>query len=89
MANTDSVNPGDIRGESVEEIPANEAAFVEKELNDLLANKSGEIEQEGDGSFSYRFPEWERQLNDVEKYREELDTEHYRPGKTVFDTGKN
>lgn len=89
MANTDSVKPGEIRPDSIDETPDNEAVFVEKELNKLLAAKSGEVEQEEDGTYRYRFPEWERQLRDVENYRRKIDTEHFRPGKTVFDTGKN
>jgi hypothetical protein len=81
------VDPDDIQPGNIEESPKRWRQFLRKTLDRLAALRVGEVEQKGKDKYIYRFPEIERELKDVEEYRQQVDLSEYQVGETIFDTG--
>ena len=86
LADPTLVDPRDIRPTGPEDTPRRPEAAVEQILKELAAERGGEPVQGPDGSWMWRFPELERERNDVEKERIATDTRRYEVGDTVFDS---
>ncbi len=88
LGSADSVVPEEIRPASLEETPRQPHEFATRVLDELVAVTSGEIEDSGGGRFTYRFPEIDRELRDIEAYRKGIDLTRFEPGKTVYDSNE-
>ncbi len=86
LADPTLVDPRDIRPTAPEETTRNAQADVERLLKELAATRGGEPVQAADGAWVWRFPELERERQDVERTRIATSTAQYDVGGTVFDS---
>jgi hypothetical protein len=82
------VDPVGVRGMDEAEKPKNEAAFVDREIKRFAAEKHADVEAKQDGSYYYTMIELEREIRDVEAYRQSINLSDYAVGKKIFDSGE-
>ncbi|HEY9593315.1 MAG TPA: hypothetical protein VHE79_02500 [Spirochaetia bacterium] len=83
------VDARDLRPTGTTLDPKNYAAVVNRAVEKLAAEMGAEpVVQEQAGIFAYRFKEIEREISDLNAYRNSIDLVKYDLGKTVFDSGK-
>ncbi len=88
LADPTLVDPRDIRPTAPEETTRSAQADVERLLRELAATRGGEPVQAADGAWVWRFPELERERQDLERTRIATNTAQYDVGGTVFDSDK-
>lgn len=87
-SNPMSVNPGAIQPSGVNETPKKSGKFKEKVIKQFVGEKYGDVETTSSGGYIYVLKEYQRQIEDVNNYRNNVDLSKYAVGETVFDSGE-
>jgi hypothetical protein len=88
------LNPDSIEPRDEVERPSSWKQFVRETFNELAAVYRGEVEQtreargEREASYAFALPDLAFHREDVERYRESIDTSKYELGKVTFDSGE-
>jgi hypothetical protein len=89
LSSPSQVDPRNVKASGTTLDPRNVHASSRRIIERLAAAMHAEpIPQEKDGAFSYKFAELERELADLESYRNGVDLKRYELGATVFDSGR-
>ncbi|MBN2535992.1 MAG: hypothetical protein JXB88_24140 [Spirochaetales bacterium] len=89
-SNPMSVNPGAIQPAGESETPKNSDKFKDKVIKQFVGGKYGDVEAttSGAGGYIYVLKEYQRQISDVNTFRDNVDLNKYAVGETIFDSGE-
>lgn len=82
------VDPRAIQPAAESETPKKSDKLKEKVIKQFVGEKYGDVETTGSGGYIYVLKEYQRQIEDVENYRNSVDLGKYAVGDTVFDSGE-
>lgn len=87
-ANPLAVDTATMRGADEEERPKNMPRFIEDEVKRFAASKQADVEARADGTYTYSITELDREIKDVEVFRNSVRLSDYAVGKKIFDSGE-
>ncbi|MBN2441362.1 MAG: hypothetical protein JXJ04_08445 [Spirochaetales bacterium] len=87
-ANAMNVDPREIQPQGENETPKKSDKFKEKVIKQYVGEKSGDVEAVAENVYVYKLPELRRQIEDVNRHRDNIDLSKYATGKIVFDSGE-
>ncbi len=88
VKNTDNMDNSMVTCLNEADTPKKTVPFIEKQLVLYAGHKNADVEARDDGSIYYKFTELKRELDDLIKYRKNIDLNKFDVGDTVFDSGE-